>query len=57
MDIFDEKGLEKFPDNITKFVGADFKDTYRKVVEWLEKRKLLYSKRGSLVATLLFNYA
>ena len=31
MDIFDEKGLEKFPDNITKFVGADFKDTYRKV--------------------------
>ena len=35
------KGLEKFPDNVTKFVGKDFKETYRKVVEWLEHRKLM----------------
>jgi len=35
------KGLEKFPDNVTKFVGNDFKDTYREVVEWLENRKLM----------------
>lgn len=27
------KGLEKSPDNVTKFVGNDFKVTYRKVVE------------------------
>jgi hypothetical protein len=27
------KGLEKFPDNVTKFVGNDFKETYRLVVE------------------------
>jgi hypothetical protein len=25
------KGLEKLPDNVTKFVGKDFKKTYRKV--------------------------
>ncbi|WP_185748239.1 hypothetical protein [Metaclostridioides mangenotii] len=31
-----KKGLKKFPDNITKFVGNDFKDTYRNVVEWLK---------------------
>jgi len=35
------KGLEKFPDNVTKFVGNDFKETYRKVVEWLEGRKYM----------------
>jgi len=35
------KGLEKFPDNVTEFVGKDFKETYRKVVEWLEMRKLM----------------
>nr|WP_312986080.1 N-acetylmuramoyl-L-alanine amidase [Clostridioides sp.] len=35
------KGLEKFPDNVTKFVGNDFKETYRKVVEWLEVRNLM----------------
>ena len=35
------KRLEKFPDNVTKFVGKDFKETYRKVVEWLENRKLM----------------
>jgi hypothetical protein len=35
------KGFEKVPDNVTKFVGNDFKDTYRKVVEWLEKRKIM----------------
>ncbi|WP_051599264.1 N-acetylmuramoyl-L-alanine amidase family protein [Metaclostridioides mangenotii] len=34
------KGLEKFPDNVTKFVGNDFKGTYGLVVEWLENRKL-----------------
>jgi uncharacterized protein (UPF0254 family) len=33
------KGLEKFPDNVTKFVGNEFKDTYRKVIDWLENRK------------------
>ena len=37
MVIFDEKGLEKFPDNVTKFVGNDFKETYRKVIEWLKE--------------------
>ncbi|MBH0312324.1 N-acetylmuramoyl-L-alanine amidase [Alcaligenes faecalis] len=35
------KGIEKFPDDVTKFVGDDFKETYRKVVEWLEGRKLM----------------
>jgi len=35
------KGLEKFPDNVTKFVGNDFKETYRKVVEWLAKKELM----------------
>ena len=35
------KGLEKFPDNVTKFAGNDFKGTYRKVVEWLATRKLM----------------
>ncbi|GAA0229404.1 peptidoglycan recognition protein family protein [Metaclostridioides mangenotii] len=35
------KGLEKFPDNVTKFVGNNFKETYRKVVKWLENRKLM----------------
>ncbi len=35
------KGLEKFPDNVTEIVGKDFKETYRKVVEWLEMRKLM----------------
>jgi hypothetical protein len=33
------KGLEMFPDNVTKFVGNEFKDTYRKVIDWLENRK------------------
>lgn len=28
-------------DNVTKFVGNDFKETYRKVVEWLDTRKLM----------------
>jgi len=41
MDIFDEKGLEKHPNNATKFVGNDFKDTYRKVVDWLENNRKL----------------
>ncbi|WP_304341234.1 hypothetical protein [Metaclostridioides mangenotii] len=27
------KGLEKFPDNVTRFVGNGFKETYRRVVE------------------------
>ncbi|WP_343749093.1 N-acetylmuramoyl-L-alanine amidase, partial [Metaclostridioides mangenotii] len=35
------RGLEKFPDNVTEFVGNDFKETYRKVVEWLENRKYM----------------
>lgn len=35
------KGLEKFPDHVTEIVGKDFKETYRKVVEWLEMRKLM----------------
>jgi hypothetical protein len=35
------KGLEKFPDNVTKFFGNDFKETYRKVVEWLVNRKYM----------------
>ncbi|WP_185748233.1 hypothetical protein [Metaclostridioides mangenotii] len=34
-------GLEKFPDNATKFVSNDFKETYRKVVKWLEDRKFM----------------
>lgn len=38
------KGLEKFPDNVTKFVGNDFKETYRKVVEWLEVRNLMWTR-------------
>ncbi|WP_272876226.1 hypothetical protein [Metaclostridioides mangenotii] len=33
MDIFEEKGIEKHLDNVTKFVGNDFNDTYGKVVE------------------------
>ena len=35
------KGLEKFPDNVTKFVGKDFKETYGNVVVWLKNRKLM----------------
>ncbi|WP_027702132.1 N-acetylmuramoyl-L-alanine amidase [Metaclostridioides mangenotii] len=35
------KGLEKYPDGVTRFVGKDFKETYRKVVEWLESRKFM----------------
>jgi hypothetical protein len=35
------RGLEKFPDNVTNFVGNDFKEIYSKVVGWLKKRKLL----------------
>jgi hypothetical protein len=35
------KRKEKFPDNVTKFVGNDFKETYRKVVEWMENRKMM----------------
>jgi hypothetical protein len=35
------KGLEKFPDNVTKFMGANFKETYRKVIEWLKERKFM----------------
>jgi N-acetylmuramoyl-L-alanine amidase len=35
------KGLEKFPDNVTKFVGNDFKDTYRLVIIWLKEKKLI----------------
>ncbi|WP_315167071.1 N-acetylmuramoyl-L-alanine amidase [Metaclostridioides mangenotii] len=34
------KGLEQFPDNVTKFVGNDFKDTFGLFVEWLEDKKL-----------------
>jgi hypothetical protein len=26
------KGLENFPDSVTKFVGNDFKETYKNVV-------------------------
>jgi hypothetical protein len=32
-------GLEKFPDNVTKFVGNDFKKAYGLVVEWLKDKK------------------
>jgi hypothetical protein len=35
------KGLEKFPDNVTKFVGNDFKETYGLMVKWLIDRKLM----------------
>ncbi|WP_027701830.1 N-acetylmuramoyl-L-alanine amidase [Metaclostridioides mangenotii] len=35
------KGLEKFPDNVTKFVGENFKDTYNVVVKWLKERKYM----------------
>ena len=35
------KGLEKFPDNVTKLVGNDFKETSKLVIEWLVNRKLL----------------
>ncbi|WP_304341532.1 N-acetylmuramoyl-L-alanine amidase, partial [Metaclostridioides mangenotii] len=33
--------IDKFGGHVTKFVGTDFKETYRKVVEWLENRKLM----------------
>ena len=33
--------IDKYGGHVTKFVGNDFKDTYRRVVEWLEKRKLI----------------
>jgi hypothetical protein len=36
-----DKGLEKFPDHVTSSVGSNFKETFRLVVEWLEKRKLM----------------
>ena len=34
-------GLEMLPDNVNKFVGNDFKETYRLVVEWLKNKKLM----------------
>jgi len=33
--------IAKFGGHVTKFMGANFKETYRKVVEWLENRKLM----------------
>nr|WP_312986025.1 N-acetylmuramoyl-L-alanine amidase [Clostridioides sp.] len=33
--------IDKFGGHVTKFVGNDFKDTYRKVIGWLEGRKLM----------------
>ncbi|WP_024622188.1 N-acetylmuramoyl-L-alanine amidase [Metaclostridioides mangenotii] len=33
--------IDKFGGHVTKFVGNDFKETYRKVVEWLEGRKYM----------------
>jgi len=31
----------ELPDNVTNFDGNDFKETYRKVVKWLEDRKFM----------------
>jgi hypothetical protein len=36
-----KKGLEKFLDHVKSSVGSNFKETYRLVVKWLEKRKLM----------------
>ncbi|WP_315169474.1 N-acetylmuramoyl-L-alanine amidase [Metaclostridioides mangenotii] len=33
--------IDKFGGHVTKFVGNDFKNTYRLVVEWLENSKLM----------------
>lgn len=33
--------IDKFGGHVTKFVGNDFKETYRKVVEWLVKKELM----------------
>ncbi|WP_315166749.1 N-acetylmuramoyl-L-alanine amidase [Metaclostridioides mangenotii] len=33
------KGLEKFPDNVTRFVGSCFRETYELVVQYLKDRK------------------
>ncbi len=33
--------IDKFGGHVTKFMGKDFKDTYMKVVEWLEGRKYM----------------
>jgi N-acetylmuramoyl-L-alanine amidase len=33
--------IDKFGGHVTKFIGANFKETYSKVVEWLEKKKLM----------------
>lgn len=35
------KGIDKFGGHVTKFVGKNFKETYRLVVEWLESRKYM----------------
>ncbi|WP_027702142.1 hypothetical protein [Metaclostridioides mangenotii] len=34
------KDLEKFPDNTTKFVGKDFKETIELIIKYLKERKL-----------------
>ena len=33
--------IDKFGGHVTKFLGNDFKETYRKVVDWLEGRKYM----------------
>ncbi|WP_051599248.1 N-acetylmuramoyl-L-alanine amidase family protein [Metaclostridioides mangenotii] len=33
--------IDKFGGHVTKFVGANFKETHRKVVEWLKERKYM----------------
>lgn len=33
--------IDKFGGHVTKFVGKDFKETYRIVVEWLETRRYM----------------
>ncbi|HBG7380954.1 TPA: N-acetylmuramoyl-L-alanine amidase [Clostridioides difficile] len=33
--------IDKFGGRVTKFMGANFKETYQKVVEWLEIRKFM----------------
>jgi hypothetical protein len=35
------KRLGKFPDNITKFAGKDFRETYELMVKYLKDRKLI----------------
>lgn len=34
-------GIDKFGGHVTKFVGNDFKETYRNVVEWMGNRNLM----------------